>query len=104
MGRVLKVESVSQIHEFFGYEKPKHLLITLIDNTKVNPAVFSEDIQIITGFYSITMKEGVECELKYGRQFLTRSHVNKDVIIRFEAFLKNYFDSDKPETEGLLMH
>lgn len=216
MSRVLKVESVSQIHEFFGYEKPKHPLITLIDNTKVNPAVFSEDIQIITGFYSITMKEGVECELKYGRQyydfqegslmflapdqtvsitgnpdktdlngwtlffhpdllrkghpgkkmkeytffsyeanealhlsdqekqkitaivetieheysqnidvysqdliisnielllnyckrfygrqFITRTHVNKDVIRRFEAFLKSYFDSGRPETEGL---
>lgn len=216
MSRILKVESVSQIHDFFEYEKPKHPLITLIDNSKVNPSLFSEDIQITSGFYSISQKEGIECELKYGRQyfdfqegslmflapgqtisitgkpelvelngwslffhpdlirkrhlgkkmkeytffsyeanealhlshlekqkitgivetiehefsqnmdiysqdliisnlevllnyckrfygrqFLTRSHVNKDVISRFEAFLKDYFESGKPETKGL---
>jgi hypothetical protein len=41
------------------------------------------------------------CKRFFGRQFLTRSHVDKDVIGRFEEFLNNYFDSGRPEKEGL---
>jgi AraC family transcriptional regulator, transcriptional activator of pobA len=42
------------------------------------------------------------CKRFYGRQFITRTDVNKDVISRFEDFIKSYFDSDKPESDGLL--
>jgi AraC-like DNA-binding protein len=41
------------------------------------------------------------CKRFYGRQFITRTNINKDVVIRFEEFLKSYFDSDKPESQGL---
>jgi AraC-like DNA-binding protein len=216
MTRTVKIESISQIHENLGYEKPKHPLITVIDYTKVNPALFHEDIHVITSFYSVTFKDGHECDVKYGRQyydfqegslmflapgqsitvvgnpektdmqgwalffhpdlirkhhlgkhmqeytffsydayealhlsdqekqmitalvntieqeysqnldvysqdlivshlevllnyckrfygrqFLTRTHVNKDVVSRFEEFIKGYFDSERPEIEGL---
>ena len=69
MSRRVRIESVSQIHENLGYEKPKHPLITLIDYTKVNPALFHEDIHVITDFYSVSFKEGPECDVKYGRQY-----------------------------------
>ena len=69
MSRIVKLESISQLHEGLGYEKPKHPLITIIDYTKVNSALFHEDIQVISSFYSITFKEGHECEVKYGRQY-----------------------------------
>ncbi|PKM95960.1 MAG: AraC family transcriptional regulator [Firmicutes bacterium HGW-Firmicutes-1] len=41
------------------------------------------------------------CKRFYGRQFITRTNVQKDVVIRFEAFINSYFDSDKPESQGL---
>ena len=41
------------------------------------------------------------CQRFYGRQFLTRSHVNKDVIVRFELFLRDYFSSGRLEELGL---
>ena len=41
------------------------------------------------------------CMRFYERQFVTREEVNKDVIVRFERLLDEYFDSDAPLQEGL---
>lgn len=37
----------------------------------------------------------------YDRQFITREHVNKGIVERFENLLNNYFSSDKPQHMGL---
>ena len=37
----------------------------------------------------------------YERQFTTREEVNKDIIVRFERLLDDYFDSEAPLQEGL---
>jgi AraC-like DNA-binding protein len=41
------------------------------------------------------------CKRFYGRQFITRTSQNKDVIVRFEALLTEYFNSEKPQKSGL---
>lgn len=37
----------------------------------------------------------------YDRQFITRHHVNSDILVRFEQVMNKYFQSDKPLESGL---
>lgn len=37
----------------------------------------------------------------YDRQFITREIINKDILMKLEKLLDDYFDSDKPESLGL---
>jgi AraC-like DNA-binding protein len=41
------------------------------------------------------------CTRFYDRQFITRDHVNKGILEKFESLLNSYFESDKPQTLGL---
>jgi AraC-like DNA-binding protein len=41
------------------------------------------------------------CLRFYDRQFITRSNVNKDILVRFEKLLSDYFQTDMPQTVGL---
>ena len=37
----------------------------------------------------------------YGRQFITRSNANKDILVKFETLLDEYFQDAHTQTEGL---
>ena len=41
------------------------------------------------------------CSRFYDRQFITRNHVNSDILSKFETLLNSYFDSQIPQTKGL---
>jgi AraC-like DNA-binding protein len=41
------------------------------------------------------------CKRYYGRQFITRTNQNKDLIVNFENFLSEYVNSDKLRTLGI---
>ena len=41
------------------------------------------------------------CMRFYGRQFITRTNQNKDILARFEAYLREYAASDAPAKGGL---
>lgn len=41
------------------------------------------------------------CMRFYDRQFITRSHVNSDILVRFERLLDDYFQSEMSQTIGL---
>lgn len=41
------------------------------------------------------------CSRFYDRQFITRTHVNSDILSKFETLLNSYFDSQRPQSKGL---
>ena len=41
------------------------------------------------------------CMRFYERQFITRSHVNHDILSRFDALLEDYFSGERPQRDGL---
>jgi AraC-like DNA-binding protein len=67
MGKIYRVETISQLHEMIGYEKPMHPLISLIEMSQI-PVMPVIECRVAPGFYSISLKDGDECRIKYGRQ------------------------------------
>lgn len=41
------------------------------------------------------------CIRFYDRQFITRELANKDILVKFESLLSDYFESDLPQTSGI---
>lgn len=41
------------------------------------------------------------CQRFYDRQFITRNHVNKDILVRFENLLEDYLKSELTQSMGL---
>lgn len=96
-------------YSFFDYganealhlsEKEKQFLIELVAKIDVeinqNMDKHSQDLII----------QNLETILKYSkryydRQFYTRSNLNKDFIVRFEEYLKEYFSSDTLSAKGI---
>ena len=70
MEQMIVVDTIGQLHEILDYEKPLHPLITLIDVSKVESLKRYENMKIKMNFYTVALKTGVDCEIKYGRQSL----------------------------------
>lgn len=63
---IIRIKSISQLHEMIGYDKPKHPLITVIEVAKVK--FFEEiiNVKLSTDFYYIGLKSS-HCGMQYGR-------------------------------------
>ena len=66
---MISVDSISFLHELLGCEKPKHPLITLIDLNQIKPGDDYYNVPFILNYYMISMKNNLDCDLKYGRQY-----------------------------------
>ena len=71
------------------FKKIKEELHREIDKHTVN--VIVSNIELLLNY----------CLRFYDRQFITRTHVNKDILTRFEGLLKSYYESELPKTIGL---
>ena len=58
---------------------------------KLSKRLIARNIQLLLDY----------CMRFYNRQFVTRAESNHDTLSRFESLLDNYFQSGKPQSEGL---
>ncbi len=66
MSEIVKIKSISQVHEILGYEKPKHPLVSLLDISKTDFTGIPPGTPITTDLYSIWLKDS-NCAFSYGR-------------------------------------
>lgn len=66
--KFVEIHSISEAHKVFGYDKPRHPLISLLDFTKIKPETVAEDEFYQPGFYCISCKrfDGV---FRYGKSY-----------------------------------
>jgi len=69
---IFQVPSIGLLHQFIGFEPPKHPLFTVVDYTKIQPQPFLESnhmpekASFVCGFYSVHFKK--HCKFVYGQQ------------------------------------
>lgn len=106
MDNIFRVDSISLLHELLGYDKPKHPLITLINLNNIRPVKEYQDTQLVTGLYSISLKNDINCNIKYGRQHYDFNEGSLIFMAPEQITMIDYgynFSLDKAEKENWMM-
>jgi len=96
-------------YSFFSYESNEALHLSRKERASVLNIfkTISEEIsQNIDSHSKTLIVSNIElllnyCMRFYDRQFITRTNANKDILVRFENLLDEYFKSGKPQRLGL---
>ena len=67
MSEILRIDSISQVHDFFGFEKPEHPLVSVIhfNSDMVHPDLKGQKYAV--DLYQVSLKSGVSGSFVYGR-------------------------------------
>lgn len=96
-------------YSFFSYEVNEALHLSKKERATINDCLqkIETEIDLNIDKHSKTLiVSNIElllnyCMRFYDRQFITRSHVNKDILVRFENLLNDYFKTGMARTLGL---
>lgn len=67
MKEIIKIDTISQVHEFFRLPKPQHPLVSVLPITDEMVNYDYGDHYYSFGFYQISLKAGISGSLSYGR-------------------------------------
>jgi AraC-like DNA-binding protein len=96
-------------YSFFGYQSNEALHLsekernTILDclnkiDDELEQSIDKHSKRLIVANIELLLEY---CVRFYERQFITRDHVNRGMLEKFEEILNNYFETDKPQTIGL---
>jgi AraC family transcriptional activator of pobA len=71
MSLTIHIESIAQVHEMTRQPRPAHPLVSVIGASWQPPMELPAgivDTRITSSLYSVSLKRGTDCGLKYGRQ------------------------------------
>ncbi len=63
---ILKINSISQLHQLLDIEKPKHPLISVVDVSKIKMTEDWLNVKIVANLYYVALKT-TNCGMQYGR-------------------------------------
>ena len=66
MKKIIRIESISEVHDFFGFEKPKHPLVSVLPIDQRMTGYDFGDATYVLNLYQISLKEGLKGSLAYG--------------------------------------
>ncbi len=69
MKEIIKINTITEMHNICGINKPTHPLVTVINLQDINPTEIIEEARVVTNFYVISLKTNVEAGIYYGRQY-----------------------------------
>ncbi|KXX66905.1 AraC family transcriptional regulator [Flammeovirga sp. SJP92] len=103
MSSFYTIHSISELHEAFGYKKPNHPLISVINLAEVAISKEMLHLKIGTPFYAITLKTKVAHPFRYGREYFDFSEgylfgIAPNQIIEVDE------TSEKGELEGWALY
>ena len=90
---IYKVESIGELHDIIGIDKPRHPLLTIVDYSKVDVTKAPSSGRFVLNVYSVNFKKN--CRFKYGRQTIDHKEDSLHCtapgqIISFEKKGENY--------------
>lgn len=98
-----------ETYNFFSYDTCEALHVSEKERQIVMDCFYKIDYELkqsIDKHSKMLITSNIElflnyCTRFYDRQFITRDHVNKGVLEKFERLLGDYFSSDRPQNIGL---
>ena len=67
MSEIVRIDTISQVHELLGLDKPKHPLVSVIPIDERMVDYDYGDATYVFGFYLVSLKAGICGEITYGR-------------------------------------
>ena len=67
MKDIIRIKTITKVHDFFGLPKPKHPLVSVIPIDERMTDIDYGDFTYVFDFYQISLKSGIKGNLTYGR-------------------------------------
>lgn len=89
MKKIIRIKSIHEIHQVFGFEKPRHPLITVLPiDTRMTRFDYGEHSYLLD-VYQISLKQNIQGTLSYGRNTYdfdegTMTFIKPNQIIKVE--------------------
>lgn len=105
MKEIIRIRNISEVHQFYGFEPPRHPLVSILPIDERMTQFEYGDKSYAFDFYQISLKEGIKGTLSYGRntydfQEGTMTFIKPNQVVRVE----NSEDLDGGQGWTLLFH
>lgn len=67
--KIIKIDSVSELHKLMGLPKPKHPLVSLVNYKDIQYAAIEDSVKAILNFYTVSIKHNADCKFNYGQNY-----------------------------------